>query len=110
MLYMVIEHFKPGAAAAVYARARERGRQLPAGLEYLDSWVDMSYSRCFQLMRTGDPALLDVWMRAWNDLVDFEIIPVCRSAEAAQAISRDSPAPAGPRAALADGRRDVRES
>jgi len=87
MLYMVIEHFKPGAAPAVYARVRDRGRQLPMGLEYLDSWVDMSYSRCFQVMRTEDPALLDAWMRAWTDLVDFEVVPVRTSAEADRAIA-----------------------
>ena len=33
MLYMVIEHFKAGAAPAVYRRAREEGRQLPKGFE-----------------------------------------------------------------------------
>ncbi len=57
MLYMVVERFKHGAAAEIYRRARDRGRQLPAGLEYIDSWVDLEFSRCFQLMRTDDPAL-----------------------------------------------------
>lgn len=93
VLYMVIEHFRPGAAPAIYARTRERGRQLPAGLEYLDSWVDLAYARCFQIMRAEDPTLLDVWMGAWSDLVDFEVVPVRTSAEAAKAIA------AGPRAA-----------
>ena len=37
MLYMIVEHFNPGAAPAIYRRARDRGRQLPPGLEYLDS-------------------------------------------------------------------------
>ena len=48
---MVVERFKPGAAPAVYRRARERGRQLPSGLEYVDSWVDVEFAMCFQLMR-----------------------------------------------------------
>jgi len=47
MLYMVIEYFNAGAAAEIYRRARDRGRQLPAGLEYVDSWVDLNYFRCF---------------------------------------------------------------
>ena len=42
--------------------------------------------RCFQLMRTDDPALFAVWIRAWSDLTDFEVIPVRTSAEAAAAI------------------------
>src|SRR6516162_11454401 len=87
MLYMVIEHFHPGAAAEIYRRARERGRQLPTGLEYVDSWVDLDYFRCFQLMRTDDASLFDVWTQAWNDLGHFEIIPVRTSAEAAQRIA-----------------------
>ena len=86
MLYMVIEHFNAGAAAEIYRRARERGRQLPPGLEYVDSWVDLDYSRCFQLMRTDDQSLFDAWIDAWSDLVRFEVIPVRASAEAAERI------------------------
>jgi Domain of unknown function (DUF3303) len=89
MLYMVVERFKQGAAAEIYRRARERGRQLPAGLEYIDSWVDLEFSTCFQLMSTDNPALFAVWIRAWNDLTDFEVIPVRTSAEAAAAAIRD---------------------
>ena len=84
MLYMVIEHFKSGAALAIYRRARDHGRALPEGLEYLDSWVDFEYTRCFQLMRTEDAALFDRWINAWSDLVQFEIVPVRTSADAAR--------------------------
>jgi Protein of unknown function (DUF3303) len=56
MLYLVVERFKPNAATEIYRRARARGRQLPPGLEYVDSWVDFDYTRCFQLMRTDDAA------------------------------------------------------
>lgn len=87
MLYMVIEQFNAGAAPEIYRRARTLGRQMPAGLEYVDSWVDLEYSRCFQLMRTEDPALFQDWIRAWNDLVNFEVIPVRTSAEATQTIA-----------------------
>ncbi len=87
MLYMVIEHFNAGAAADIYRRARDRGRQLPPGLEYIDSWVDLDYSRCFQLMRTADLSLFDVWIERWSDLGHFEVIRVRTSAEAAQHIA-----------------------
>jgi hypothetical protein len=86
MLYMIVETFNPGAASEVYRRARSRGRMLPAGLEYLDSWVDLEFSRCFQLMRTDDRALIDVWIGEWSDLVRFEVVAVRTSAEAAAAI------------------------
>jgi Protein of unknown function (DUF3303) len=87
MLYMVIEHFNDGAAVAIYRRARDRGRLLPAGLEYVDSWVDLEYRRCFQLMRTDDPSLFDIWTKAWSDLGDFEIVAVRTSTEAAALIA-----------------------
>ena len=84
-LYMVIERFRPGRAPEIYQRARERGRMLPPGLDYLDSWVDLELSRCFQLMRTAEPALIEAWIGAWSDLVEFEVVPVQGSAEAARA-------------------------
>ena len=81
MRYMVIETFTAGAGA-VYERARERGRMLPPGLEYVDSWIDESLGRCFQLMETDDPSVFDEWTAGWGDLVDFEVVPVISSAEA----------------------------
>jgi uncharacterized protein DUF3303 len=83
VLYMVIETFKQGPDP-VYERAAARGRMLPAGLEYVDSWVEQpELGRCWQLMRTEDPGLFDEWIAAWDDLADFEVVPVVGSAEAA---------------------------
>jgi CheY-like chemotaxis protein len=81
---MVIETFRYGPAP-VYARAADRGRMLPPGLTYLDSWVDERRgNRCFQLMETDDPALFDRWTASWSDLVEFEVVPVIGSGEAAE--------------------------
>jgi hypothetical protein len=88
MLYMVIEHFRPGRAPDVYRRFRERGRMAPEGLRYVASWVDMDFKRCFQVMETEEEALLGRWTANWADLVDFEIVPVRTSAEAAAAVQR----------------------
>jgi hypothetical protein len=80
---MVIETFVAGPGA-VYGRAREHGRLLPEGVAYLDSWIDATrLDRCFQLMETDDPQLLDDWIARWSDLVAFEVVPVITSAEAA---------------------------
>ena len=84
MLYMVIEHFAEGRAADIYRRARERGRQLPAGLDYINSWVDVEYRRCFQLMRTDDAKRFEQWIVHWQDLVRFEVVPVRPAREAAE--------------------------
>lgn len=81
---MVIETYTSGPGP-VYERAARRGRMLPPGLEYVDSWVvdDGALDRCFQLMETDDPALFDAWCAAWSDLATFEIHPVIGSAQAA---------------------------
>ena len=86
MLFMVIERFKNRDADAVYRRFRERGRMMPAGLKYLDSWVEPNYERCFQLMSADSPDLFQEWISHWEDLVDFEIIPVLTSKEAGERV------------------------
>lgn len=83
MLFMVIEHFRAGRAPEVYRRFRERGRMAPEGLHYVASWVDLDFKRCFQVMETDDATLIKQWTANWDDLVDFEIVPVRTSAEAA---------------------------
>lgn len=83
MQYMVIEKFRGGDPARVYARFRAQGRLAPAGLIYVDSWVTDDLTRCYQVMQCADRALLDEWIRAWEDLVEFEVVPVITSPEAA---------------------------
>lgn len=87
MLYMVHEHFKTAGAIDVYRRSKEKGRMLPEGLNYVSSWVDLEYTTCFQLMETEDIQLFSQWTEHWQDLVDFEIIPVRTSAEAMAVIA-----------------------
>ena len=82
MLYMVIERFKEGATKAIYQRSREHGRMLPDGLTYINSWVTMDGTLCYQLMECDDPSLLNTWAANWEDLVDFEFVAVQTSAEA----------------------------
>jgi uncharacterized protein DUF3303 len=83
MLFVVIENFRGGQVAQIYDRLRRRGRMLPEGVRYVDSWVDTSFLRCFQVMEAPDRAALDAWMAKWEDLVEFECVPVYTSAEAA---------------------------
>jgi hypothetical protein len=84
-LYMIVERYRD--ADAVYRRFRDRGRLAADGLTYVNSWVDADMQRCFQLMETEDPALIDRWIANWADLVDFEVHPVITSAEAAARVS-----------------------
>ena len=61
MLFMVIERFRDNDMVPVYRRLRDSGRTLPKGLEYVDSWIEPNFSRCFQLMRCDDPRLFQQW-------------------------------------------------
>jgi uncharacterized protein DUF3303 len=87
VLYMIIEHFRNGDPAPVYARFRAQGRLAPEGLTYVNSWVTEDLARCYQVMQCDDRALLDTWVAAWDDLVEFEVHPVVTSAEAAARVA-----------------------
>lgn len=78
---MIIERFKNGDIEPVGKRFRESGRHMPDKLEYVSSWIDESGRICYQLMESPERGLLDEWMSHWDDLVDFEVVPVLSSAD-----------------------------
>ena len=78
---MIIERFKDGHPRLVGERFKQSGRMLPEGVFYHASWVDSRGRRCFQLMETAHPELLDDWVRRWDDLIEFEVVPVLTSAD-----------------------------
>lgn len=85
MQYMIVEHFR-GDPVPVYRRFRDRGRLAPEGLQYVASWVTSDLQRCYQVMECDDPGLLAQWMDQWRDLVDFEVVSVMTSTDAASMI------------------------
>jgi hypothetical protein len=87
MLFMVIENFRDGDAKPVYRRFKEKGRMMPKGVRYVSSWVATDFERCFQVMDCDDRAFLDQWMSNWNDLAEFEVVPVITSEKATAAIA-----------------------
>jgi hypothetical protein len=50
MLFVVIERFKNRDARAIYRRLREQGRGMPEGLQYVGSWIEANFDRCFRLI------------------------------------------------------------
>lgn len=88
MLFMVIERFQDNDMVPIYRHLRDKGRGLPEGLEYIDSWIEPNFSRCFQLMRCNDARLLQVWTLHWRGLgVTFEIVPVVSSKETREVVA-----------------------
>jgi len=66
MLFMIIERFRDDDMVPIYRRLRERGRSLPEGLDYVDSWIEPNFARCFQLMRCDDLRKLQEWVLGWR--------------------------------------------
>lgn len=93
MLYMIIETYWPGSKEKIAARLEQKGRMLPKGLRYVNSWLEQSGNRSFQLMETEDRKLFATWTAKWRDLVEFMIIPV----EESPLKKRESDAPAADR-------------
>jgi len=87
MLFMVIETFRNQDAKSVYRRFRDKGRMMPDGLNFVSSYVSADLGRCFQLMETGDIALLQRWVAEWSDLAEFEIVPVVAGKDTAAALA-----------------------
>jgi hypothetical protein len=79
---MIIERFHPGKIRSIYERFEEKGRMMPEGLNYVNSWINSDITICYQLMETDHEEKIPEWINNWNDLADFEIIPVISSAEA----------------------------
>jgi hypothetical protein len=86
MQYMIIERFRPGKVKELYNRFSEKGRMLPEGVQYINSWINEDVSICYQLMQSETPGKLQEWISHWNDLADFEVIPVISSAEAKEKV------------------------
>ena len=86
-LYLIVETFKNRDPVPVYRRFRDRGRLAPEGLKYVSSWVTTDMAKCYQVMECADRAVLDEWIARWSDLVDFEVLEVIPSAEAAAQIA-----------------------
>ena len=88
MLFMVIERFRDNDMVPVYEHLRDNGRGLPEGLEYIDSWIEPNFSRCFQLMRCTDLRLFQEWVLHWRGLgATLEIVPVVPSKETHEVVA-----------------------
>jgi hypothetical protein len=88
MLFMVVERFRDNDMVPIYERVRDRGRKLPEGLKYIDSWIEVNFSRCFQLMECDDARLLQEWVLQWRGTgVQFEFFAVVPSAQTREVVA-----------------------
>lgn len=88
MLYMIIERYKD--KEAVYSRFAEKGRMMPPGVTYVNSWVSEDGNTCYQINESESEALLHEWASHWADITDFEFIPVITSGEMREKMARQA--------------------
>lgn len=86
MTYMIIEHFQKEKIKTLYKRFEEKGRLLPPGVQYLDSWIDEKVEVCYQLMESESIEKLEEWIVHWQDVAKFKIVPVISSAQAKEIV------------------------
>jgi hypothetical protein len=60
---------------------------MPDGLKYLDSWIEHTFERCFQLVESDDARLLQQWIVHWSELTEFEIVPVVPSSDTREIVA-----------------------
>ena len=87
MLFMVIEKFRNQDGKAVYRKLRDAGRGLPDGLKFVASYVTADLGRCFQLMETDDITLFQRWIADWQEVVEFEVVPVVEGKTTREALA-----------------------
>ena len=85
---MIIEKFKNRDAKPIYQRFLEKGRMMPDGLIYKESWIEANVERCFQLMECDDVSLLQEWILQWQDLAEFEIVAVAESKKTSEIVKK----------------------
>ena len=83
---MIIESFHPGKVKTIYQRFGEKGRMLPEGVSYINSWLNESVTVCYQLMESESVEKLQEWIDKWKDLMEFEVVPVISSAQAKEKV------------------------
>ena len=83
---MIIERFHPEKVSTLYRRFAEKGRMMPDGVNYVNSWINEDVTVCYQVMEAESIEKLNEWISHWSDLADFEIIPVITSAQAKEKV------------------------
>jgi len=59
MLFMVFEKLAHSNPAPIYQRLAEKGRMMPDGLNYVNSWISEDFATCWQVMETDEQSKLD---------------------------------------------------
>ena len=86
MMYMLIGHFRRGAApAGIEAPAGAPGAERP-DLKLVGSWVEATLGRSFHVIDCENLLALQQWAARWRHRVHFELVPIVPAREAVMAL------------------------
>jgi hypothetical protein len=87
MLYMLIGHFRRGAAPTGTASPPfPQDADSGAGVTLVGSWVEATLGRSFQVVDCDNLVALQQWAARWRHRVHLELVPVVPAREAVAAL------------------------
>jgi hypothetical protein len=86
MLYMIIGHFRRGAAPAGLTPLGSGLRSDTEGLRLVGGWVEATLGRSFHVVDCENFTALQQWAARWRHRVHFELVPIVPLQEAVAAL------------------------
>ena len=86
MMYMIIGHFRRGAAPAGIASPAGVPSAERQDLKLVGSWVEATLGRSFHVIDCENLLALQQWAARWRHRVHFELVPIVPAQEAAIAL------------------------
>ncbi len=82
MKYMITFPIEKDTFKEAVARFLDNGGLPPAGVTMLGRWHALGGGEAFILAETDDPRGIYRWVAGWNDLLDFQVVPVIEDEDA----------------------------
>lgn len=86
MLYMLIGHFRRGAAPDAIALPERPLHVDTTAVTLVGSWVEATLGRSFHVVECENLLALQQWAARWRHRVHFELVPIVPAREAVTAL------------------------
>ena len=72
MYCMITATYKGDDVHDIPKHVKDHFLKLPDGIKHIDTWIGANGRRHFQVLRTNNESLLQIWTAGLNDLFDIE--------------------------------------
>ena len=86
MLYMLIGHFRRGAAPVGMALPERPLNSDSSAVTLVGCWVEATLGRSFHVVECENLLALQQWAARWRHRVHFELVPVVNAQDAVTAL------------------------